>query len=268
VYQGTYHRNTVVAVKVIERGSHKLISTEINILKALRGASHVVQLIEAIEGEITMLIFEHVTSMRVDEVLSNLSIPHLRFLLRGILEALRASHAIGVIHRDVKLGNILVSPGFSDVTLIDWGCGTFVHEGMSCRAGSRPLRPPEVLFGYEDYGYGGDIWAVGVLILSILNGGPIPWRARNSAETLVKLSSCFGGDALCEVARSLDLEIDPEVDDELYDEPESSLEDFVVSEMEHLQNPLLMDLMKKLLTLDPKARPTAEEALRHSFFQD
>lgn len=53
-------------------------------------------------------------------------------MTKQLVDALIEVHSRGVFHRDIKLDNILIETG-SDVPrvrLIDFGCGTFLSEGM------------------------------------------------------------------------------------------------------------------------------------------
>ena len=266
VFEGVYHDSTDVAIKVIERGSERLIDTEIDILTDMRGFPHIVQLIEVVHVDHTLLIFELLNGMNVDDIFDHLTVNRMRFLIQSVLEALNAAHSKGIVHRDVKLGNIIVTPHFRDVKLIDWGCGQYVSDVMSSKAGSRQCRPPEMLMGYNNYGTKGDIWAVGVLILYILAGGVVPWRSRTSEDALLKMSVYFGGNAFDRLADKLHLDIDPYLDDEFPDEPEKTLESCFAPDFRDLADPNLVDLMKKLMTVNPDKRPTASEALDHPFF--
>lgn len=268
VYQGIYRKSKEVAIKVIERGSERLIETEVDILTKLRGAPHIIQLYEVINSERTLLVFELLNGIDPDDLWNHFSVNRLRFLLKSILEALAAAHEAGIVHRDVKLSNILISPHFEDVKLIDWGCGTYVSDEMSTKAGSRQCRPPEMLLGYRNYGKGCDIWAVGVLIFYILCYGKLPWKARTAESALIKMSEFFGGNQIDRLADLLNIKIDEDVDDEFYDEPESSLEDCFDDELSYLFDPELINLMKYLLTFDYRRRPTAKEALDHPFFKN
>ena len=266
VYKG-WLEGRPVAIKVIERGSSRLVKIETKILKKLKGVDHVVQLLKVIKSEETLLVFELLDGISEDEVLDRITVRRLRRLLRAVLMALHEAHSRGIVHRDVKLGNIVVSNDFRDVKLIDWGCGIFVNNDMNPKAGSRQFRPPEMLLGYGDYGTKCDVWAVGAVILYILSGGRIPWRARTSTSALIKMSAYFGGNAIDQLAEKIDCELDEEIDDELYDEPKHTLESCFDRAFDDLCVPDLIDLMKTLMTVDMDARPTAHMALQHKFFQ-
>ena len=212
-------------------------------------------------SKLTLLIFEYLDGI------DSFSLNQIRILLRSILEALSSAHDLGIVHRDVKLSNIIILSNFSDVKLIDWGCATFVNENMSPKSGSREYRPPEMLLGYNNYGCGCDIWAVGILILFILTGGIIPWKARTSKSTLIKMSEYVGSECLNAYAKKLNLKIDSETADEFYEQPQRSIDsDFDEEIIENLQSKDLIKLMKKCLTIDYELRPTAKDLLENSFF--
>lgn len=91
-----------------------------------------------------------------------------------ILEALAAAHRIGVVHRDVKPGNMLVLPG-DRVKLVDFGIAHAVGETRLTRdgvTGSTAYLAPE-LFQGEDPTLAADLWSVGVTLFHAVAGrGP------------------------------------------------------------------------------------------------
>jgi len=50
-----------------------------------------------------------------------------RHIIRQLVNALHDCIKCGVLHRDVKLENILFNPETMDITLIDFGCGDYVR---------------------------------------------------------------------------------------------------------------------------------------------
>ena len=266
VYKGLYKDKYKVAIKVIERGSERMLETEIELLEDLRGAPHIVQLYEVLKEPQTMLVFERVKNIDRDIFYDYLTLDQVRFLLKCLFQALEAAHKLEIVHRDVKLGNILITPDFSDVKLIDWGCGTYISDSMSSKAGSRSCRPPEMLLGYRNYGEKCDIWAMGILILMLLSDGTLPWKARNSNKSLSVLASYFGGKELYEITNRLHLPND-ELPFNIEQPAQHTIESVFSEDFEDLFDPDLIDLMHQCLNLDLEKRPTATQALKHKFFQ-
>ena len=264
VFQGTY-LGQPVAIKVIERGSERLIQKEVKILKKLSNTPHIVNLLQVIEEEETLLIFELIQPMSEDDFFDNMNISNLRLVLRNLLEGLAAAHSQNIIHRDIKYENIMVLQNYSDVKIIDWGCGCNLTHDMNTHAGSRSGRSPEMLLEYGNYNSAIDIWAVGIFIIWILrDGDDVPWREENVPKTLVLLSYYFGKNQLLKHAQKYHLQIP----NELASAPEKrkKLLHCFDPNTKHLISPELIDLLEKLLTLDPEFRPTAVEALQHPFF--
>ena len=267
VYQGIYQNKYPVAIKVIERGSAHLISTEVQLLQELRGLPNIIQLYEVINQERTILVFELVDALDLDSFMEEITPERLKFVIKALITATAAAHAKNIVHRDIKLGNIMISKGFTDLKLIDWGCGTFITDSMSPKAGSRTCRSPEMLMNYRSYSTKGDIWALGVFILSILADGAIPWKARTSPEVLILMSKVFGGDALKNLATKLGVELDETVRKRMKNSPPAhNIEYYFDRHFRHLADPNLLDLMKKLMAFDPDDRISLEDALKHPYF--
>lgn len=266
VYEGIYKGKYPAAIKVIERGSSHLIELEIELLKKLKGQPHIIQLYEVINDETTILVFELVKSLSIDDFFDGLTSKNLKYIIRWLIEATHAAHKKGILHRDIKLGNIMITDDYHDLKLIDWGCGCYISDSMSSKAGSRTCRSPEMLLGYRNYGTGGDVWAIGCFIFYILTDSVIPWKARTSEDVIVALSKIYGSKPFLNLAEKYDLVIDELLIKKMSRKPRKTLEAYFDENCSDLVDPNLVDLMKKLLTIDPEERITLPEALEHPYF--
>ena len=267
VYEGVYKKKYPAAIKVIERGSEKLVEKEVSLLNELKGLPHIVQLYEVIHDESTLLVFELLKGMEEDDFYDELSLDRLRFVLRCLFEALDAAHKVGIVHRDVKLGNILIAKDWSDVKLIDWGCGSPIRSELSSKAGSRSIRSIDMLLGNREYGVKGDSWAMGVFIYTILCGGTLPWRRPTSWETVVRMASFVGRTNTLRLAERYNCEVPDDVIEQIKNIEPRRFKSYYAPEMRHLRDDKLIDLMHKLLLIQPEERWGAAQALSHPFFQ-
>eukprot|EP00930_Biecheleria_cincta_P078488 TRINITY_DN6597_c0_g1_i1.p1 TRINITY_DN6597_c0_g1~~TRINITY_DN6597_c0_g1_i1.p1 ORF type:complete len:777 (-),score=94.22 TRINITY_DN6597_c0_g1_i1:122-2452(-) len=91
-------------------------------------------------------------------------------LVKGILSALAHIHRAGVMHRDVKPENVLITDDRQPI-LTDFGVAVHIDdkEGMRRRSGSAGYLAPEILRGFE-YGLNADAYSCGVVFHFILTG--------------------------------------------------------------------------------------------------
>ncbi len=100
--------------------------------------------------------------------------------------AVGAIHAVGLVHRDLKPGNVLVD-GEGVVKLVDFGVAKWLEEQTSFTqvghvVGSYSYMSPEQITGAE-VDHRADMYGTGILLYELLTGAP-PFRARRPQEYL------------------------------------------------------------------------------------
>ncbi|WP_055699789.1 serine/threonine-protein kinase [Streptomyces silaceus] len=110
-----------------------------------------------------------------------------------VMEALAAAHRVGVLHRDVKPGNILLETGgrvvltdFGIATMDDPGDGSSTHLTRSGElVGSLDYLAPERAQGH-DPGPASDVWALGATLYAAVEGSS-PFRRTSTWSTLTAI---------------------------------------------------------------------------------
>jgi len=166
---------------------------EITTLKRLNAKSNVLQVIDSClylgtkkqESVDKMVLFTELFSSNLFQAcyehrLGVLSEREKIEIVNQIAKGLAATHGEQIVHKDIKLENVLISRSeHLAVVLADYGHSRplgVVHEGLDGR-GSYFAWPPEVLEGIINHGnlslpsnYGVDLWAFGVLIHEMFLG--------------------------------------------------------------------------------------------------
>ena len=95
-------------------------------------------------------------------------------LMAQVADALAAAHALGVVHRDVKPGNVLIDTS-GRARLSDFGVARIVHgpglTGTSSILGTPAYLAPEVAEGHSPTA-AVDVYAVGLILYELLAGRP------------------------------------------------------------------------------------------------
>ncbi|XP_012869726.1 PREDICTED: serine/threonine-protein kinase Chk2 [Dipodomys ordii] len=150
-------------------------------------------------------------------------------------------HENGIIHRDLKPENVLLSSQEEHciIKITDFGQSKILGETSLMRTlcGTPTYLAPEVLLSVGTTGYNRavDCWSLGVILFVCLSGYP-PFSEH---KTQVSLK----------------------------DQITSGKYTFIPEVWADVSEKAL-DLVKKLLVVDPKARLTTEEALNHPWLQD
>eukprot|EP00039_Didymoeca_costata_P010805 m.146369 g.146369 ORF g.146369 m.146369 type:complete len:848 (+) comp14969_c0_seq4:353-2896(+) len=174
-----------VAIKFLQGSAPKKDSeSEIAALKVLQHP-HVVRLYDVIhQGTQDMMVLECLPGGELFDYLicrHRLSEREGRVFTRQIVSALDYCHSKGIVHRDLKLENLLLDSN-GDIKIADFGFSNIKQDGGLCSTfvGSPAYTAPEILANQNYNGPAADVWSLGVIILTILTGNH-PFQDTNVA---------------------------------------------------------------------------------------
>jgi tetratricopeptide (TPR) repeat protein len=138
-------------------------------------------------GEQPWLVLEHVEGRNLSQLTRDLGgVPEalLRDLAAQVARGLAAIHAAGIVHRDVKPSNLLITPEH-EVRILDLGVArdlavTSTLTATGAFVGTLRYAAPEQLAG-DAIGAGADLYALGVVLFEAATGQP-PFAAQAVAE--------------------------------------------------------------------------------------
>lgn len=101
-----------------------------------------------------------------------------------------------IIHRDIKLDNILIKSKDSlEVKLTDFGCSKITPVGITY-CGTPKYMSYEVMEENRNYNYKADLWAIGLCFWELIFGyGQFPFNTK-SIDTMKAEMKKFSGDNL------------------------------------------------------------------------
>ncbi|XP_025864093.2 serine/threonine-protein kinase 33 isoform X1 [Vulpes vulpes] len=219
----------------------KLLEREVNILKSVKH-KHIIHLEQVFETPKKMyLVMELCEDGELKEILDrkgHFSENETRWIIQSLASAIAYLHSKDIVHRDLKLENIMVKSSFTDdnnemnlnIKVTDFGLAVKKHgrsEAMLQTTCGTPIYMAPEVINAHDYSQQCDIWSIGVIMYTLLCGEP-PFLATSEEK-------------LFELIRKGELHFE----DPLWD----SISDCAKS------------VLKQLMKVDPAHRITAKELL-------
>lgn len=261
----------VVALKQLklEREREGFPVTSLREISALMTCKHpnIVNIREVVMGSkmdqvyIVMDFIDHDLRGLMDEMRRPFDTSEVKTLLQQLLSAIDAMHQHWYIHRDLKTSNLLLN-NRGEIKVADFGLARKIGEPNAGKLTQTVVtlwyRAPELLLGETEYSWPIDIWSAGCIFAELLGGKPL-FDGKSEPDQIHKIFQLLGmpNERIWPGFSQL---------------PHAAKVAAVQSYHNHLNNmfPILskhgLDLLKSFLAYDPKARPTAAEALKHPFF--
>lgn len=235
-----YACKSIAKRKLVTKGDKEDMKREIQIMQHLTGQNNIVEFKGAYEDKTSVnLVMELCAGGELfDRIIAKgiYSERAAATMCRAIVNVVNICHFMGVMHRDLKPENFLLSSKDEGATLktTDFGLSVFIEEGKVYRdiVGSAYYVAPEVL--RRNYGKEIDIWSAGVILYILLSGVPPFWDETEKGifDAVLKGDLDFESAPWPTISRSA------------------------------------KDLVRKMLTQDPKKRITAAQVLEHPWIRE
>ncbi|KAI5480696.1 cyclin-dependent protein kinase [Pseudohyphozyma bogoriensis] len=237
-------------IKLLQSLSHRNV---VGLIEMLVSRGHVYMVFDYLEHDLTGIL--HHPSIKLTPA-------HLKSLMHQFLDGLGFIHRRGVLHRDLKGSNILLSK-HGELKIADFGLARFYKRGRNNDYTNRVItqwyKPPELLFGATVYGAEVDMWSAGCIFLELFTQRPV----FQGLDEIHQLEVIF------KVTGTPSVDTWPGVEDLPWYElvkPKAAIESVLRETYSEWLTPGGLDVAEALLSLNPALRPTAEEALKMPYF--
>lgn len=274
--------NKIVALKRLKLEDHEAdfpITTirEINLLLTLPKHANIVHCKEVVTGReasAVYLVMEYAEFdlKRLCQTFKHprpFNLSQIKLLVHQLLSALSFLHSHSVIHRDIKMANLLYSNN-GCLKLCDFGLARrigCVDQQLTALVVTLWFRSPELLMGAEQYDQAIDMWSVGCVIAELIRHEPL-FPGSGEMDQLSRIFSILGSPNMTDWPdvvntshwQSWSIKPSPNRLNELFPR-HIPHDDLVLSEAG-------FDLLSSMLRYDPNKRITATQSLQHPWFTE
>ena len=192
---------------------------------------------------------------------------YIKHLLFELLSGINYLHKNYIIHRDLKLSNLLLTKD-GTLKIGDFGLARYFSSSPSKytpKLVTLWYRAPEILLQVKEYSWQCDIWAIGCIFAEILNGGRPLLPGSNEVQQFELICELIGKPNLSNWESFFNLKNSMKLIERVWDKKYSTnkIEDYY---RQYGSN--CVDLLKRMLCWNPSNRISASEAMLHDFFNE
>lgn len=178
-----------------------------------------------------------------------------------LLQGIKYLHHHFIIHRDVKPDNILVDLQTASLKIADFGLAKKIsipHKTLSSKVQTLWYRAPELILGCHQYSLPVDLWAAGCIFFEILTG-KVLFHSNCEIGQLFEIFKTLGTPSEKEWPEVMEM-----------DHFKINFPKFPPQNLKNLfqqnQDPLAIDLISKMIKLNPRERMSAADCINHPYF--
>ena len=174
-----------------------------------------------------------------------------KFLFRQIIQGIKYIHSNKIVHRDIKLENILIDLN-NNIKICDFGIGKILEKKnqiLHDQCGTPMYMAPEILLSTKEKGYEPfpvDIWSAGIALYIMLSG-TLPFTLNNTSISISKDNENY-------IEKKNNLQLQYAI---INNEPKP---------IENISNEA-KDLLQGILCKNPKLRLNCDEILNHPWLK-
>jgi serine/threonine protein kinase len=273
--QGTYGKvykaldtvtNRMIAMKkalmdLETEGVPTTVMREVATLKDLSNYQHIVALLDVVVTEQKIFLIFEFMDQDLRKVIDSrpLELMEIKRIFSQIIEALNYCHSRRIMHRDLKPENVLLDLSLN-TKLADFGLARVfqipVRPYTQC-VQTLWYRAPEILLGSDEYSVAVDMWSAGCILAELFTREPV-FRGENELSQLYRIFAVTGTPTEREWPGVTQLRN--------YSASFPAISPASFASKIPQADATALDLIHKLLTLDPTQRISAKQARTHPFF--
>lgn len=197
VWEAVHEDNRMrAAIKVFDQGSKdkRQAQRELKVLSRVQHP-HVLEAYEVVEGGTTAQLVcelvdgESLRTFAQRQPSQRLEEKQAKRFYRQVVDGVNYCHERLVVHRDLKLDNLLLDRRKDTVKIIDFGFAAQVaskETKLRAFCGTPSYMAPEIIRGDGYSGFAADVWALGVVAFALLSGA-LPFVARTELQLYAKI---------------------------------------------------------------------------------